>query len=180
MTSNPKSKKLSRRAVLASGALFPTTMALGSPAFASSNKFSSGTFPYEVTYTEEEWRSRLSELEYFVMREGGTEPRQSSLLAFEKREGTYSCKGCELPAFSAEWKVQHFDIGWVFFKQAIPDAVLTGVDTSFNPRGMNENEIGATIECHCRRCGSHIGHILEVRGEVLHCLNGTSLVFSPL
>lgn len=172
--------KINRRTVLASGAVLPTALALGASARASAAKFSNPDFPYEVTFTEDEWKDRLSELEYAVMRDGGTEPRQSSLLAFERRDGTYSCKGCELPAFESEWKVPHFDIGWVFFKQAIPDSVLTGVDQSFNPRGMNENEVGATIECHCRRCGSHIGHILEVRGEVLHCLNGTSLVFSPV
>ena len=172
--------KVNRRTVLAGSAVLPTAIALGTQASASTAKFSNPDFPYEVTFTEAEWKERLSELEYFVMREGGTEPRQSSLLAFEKRDGTYACKGCNLPAFESAWKVSHFDIGWVFFKQAMPDAVLTGVDMSFNPQGMNEDEVGATIECHCRRCGSHIGHILHVRGEVLHCLNGTSLVFSPL
>ena len=172
--------KVNRRTVLAGSAALPTTLALGTQANASTAKFSNPDFPYEVTFTDAEWKERLSELQYFVMREGGTEPRQSSLLAFEKRDGTYACKGCDLPAFESTWKVPHFDIGWVFFKQAIPDAVLTGVDMSFNPRGMNEDEVGATIECHCRRCGSHIGHILNVRGDVLHCLNGTSLVFSPV
>jgi peptide-methionine (R)-S-oxide reductase len=44
--------------------------------------------------------------------------------------------------------------------------------------GMNL-DILATIEVHCRRCGSHMGHVLLVEGEILHCINGTSLVFTP-
>jgi len=34
------------------------------------------------------------------------------------------------------------------------------------------------IEVHCRRCGSHLGHILLVDDEVLHCINGRSLTFA--
>lgn len=176
-----KSPRLSRRSILASGAALPTALALGSTASASPAKFSNPDYPYEVTYTDDEWKERLSEIEYSIMREGGTEPRQSSLLAFEKREGTYSCKGCDLEAFKSEWKVIHFDIGWVFFTQAIPDTILTGIDLEFDSSAMNDDPAtSATIECHCRRCGSHLGHILHVRGDVLHCLNGTSLVFSPV
>jgi peptide-methionine (R)-S-oxide reductase len=33
------------------------------------------------------------------------------------------------------------------------------------------------IEVHCRRCASHMGHILLVDGKLLHCINGTSLNF---
>ncbi len=35
------------------------------------------------------------------------------------------------------------------------------------------------IEAHCRRCGSHLGHILNVQGDILHCINGTALTFTP-
>lgn len=173
---------LTRRHVLAGSALIPASMAIGPKARAAEPAPASDAFTYEVTRTDDEWKARLNDLEYFVMRQGGTEPQQSSLLAFERREGSYRCKGCDLTAFDSNWKVPHFDIGWVFFQQARPDTILTGIDTNFGAMGEDGETVepSATIECHCRRCGSHMGHILNVRGEVLHCLNGASLVFSPV
>lgn len=173
MTHTPREPlRPSRRAVLASGAILPAALALGQRAAAAEP--ASDTYVYEVSRTEAEWRARLDELEYFVMREGGTEPRHQTLYAYESRDGSYRCRGCDLTSFDAKWKVNHVDIGWVFFSQARPNTILTGIDESFEMAG----DAKATIECHCRRCGSHLGHILDVRGEVLHCLNGTSLVFS--
>ena len=174
-------KGMTRRKMLATGALLPTSLALGTTARAAEPAPDSEAFVYEVIRSDGEWKARLNELEFQVMRQGGTEPPHSSLLAFEKREGTYRCKGCDLSSFDSKWKVPHFDIGWVFFSQARPDAILTGIDMNFGMMGGDDGkEPSATIECHCRRCGSHIGHILDVRGEVLHCLNGASLVFSPV
>ena len=164
-----------RRHVLLGAAALPALAATK----ASATEPGSDAFIYEVTRSDAEWRARLNELEYFVLRQGGTEPQHTSLLAFQKAPGSYACRGCDLTAFDSEYKVQHPDIGWVFFSQARPDTILTGIDKNFGMMGDEDAEPKATIECHCRRCGSHFGHILDVRGEVLHCLNGTSLVFSP-
>jgi peptide-methionine (R)-S-oxide reductase len=172
-------ERLNRRALLTAGALAPAALALGGPARATTMA-EGDAFTYEVVRSDAEWKEMLSDIEFFVMREGGTEPRHTSLLAFEKRPGSYACRGCDLPAFDADWKVPHPDIGWVFFSQARPDTILTGIDENFGTMEGEEPAPGATIECHCRRCGSHFGHILNVRDEVLHCLNGTSLVFSPM
>ena len=41
-------------------------------------------------------------------------------------------------------------------------------------------ELGAAMEAHCRRCGSHLGHIValpEVPGVPIHCINGAALRF---
>lgn len=130
--------------------------------------------------SKDDWNTRLTHLEYKVMRQGGTEPRHTSLLAFEKGEWVYSCKGCDLNAFESKWKVNHFDIGWVLFQQARANTILTDIDLNFRMMGNDNAAPSATIECHCRRCASHLGHILNVREEVLHCLNGVALVFSPV
>ena len=50
-------------------------------------------------------------------------------------------------------------------------------------RGASYSMSGAggkvMIEAHCRRCGSHLGHILTVDGKLVHCINGASLAFTP-
>jgi len=120
-------------------------------------------FAYEVRYSDEEWRARLSPDEYRVLRQGGTEQRHSHYLTRETGPGIYNCQGCDLPIYTSSQKVI-LDIGWVFFKHALPDSVLLGVDSG-------------RIEAHCRRCGSHMGHVLYVETEILHCINGTALDF---
>jgi len=123
-------------------------------------------FRYEVQRTEAEWRARLSEDEYTILREGGTEPRNSSPLAAETRNGTYACKGCDLPIYSSSQKII-LPQGWVFFHHSYENAVLTGIDNG-------------QIEAHCRRCGSHLGHILYVQSKIVHCINGSALSFTPI
>lgn len=178
MTSQHPPLTLSRRHLLSAStaALGATLTATIAPNGASAATSETDSFAYEVTRSEQEWRDMLTPAEYQILREGGTEPRQSSLNAFEVRDGVYHCRGCDLPAFTSDWKVAHYDIGWAFFRQAVPNSVLTAIDLNFDQ--MGDDNQGA-IECHCRRCGSHIGHILHVRDEVLHCLNGASLVFKP-
>ncbi len=134
-------------------------------------------FTFEVTRSEEAWRALLSDEEYRIMREGGTEKFNASPYHGPMPEGTYTCKGCCLTLYSSKWK-KVLDMGFVFFRHSEPNAVLTGIET-FNPY-MKKEEPKALTEVHCRRCGSHLGHILiVVPGEMLHCINGTALRFVP-
>ncbi|MEP3345822.1 MAG: peptide-methionine (R)-S-oxide reductase [Litoreibacter sp.] len=135
-------------------------------------------YAYEVTRTEEEWRAKLDEIEYLIMREGKTEAPQSSPLWEETRAGSYHCKGCDLKSFDGRWKVV-MDKGWVFFYHAEPDAVLMGIDGVVAEYGSMAAGYDALTEIHCRRCGSHLGHFLIVNQIMTHCMNGASLVFQP-
>ncbi len=127
---------------------------------------------FEVTRTEEEWRAMLNDLEYRVMREEGTERAFTSPLNDEKRDGVFHCKGCDLGLYSSETKYDS-GTGWPSFYEALPDAVETKPDrTLFMVR----------TECHCRRCGSHLGHIFDDGPPPTgkrHCINGVSLSFEP-
>lgn len=161
-----------RRAFLAS-AVF-TSAAL--PALARSTP-SNGGFEYEVAHTPEEWRAMLSDAEYAVMRGGETEEPHSSPLAREEKRGEYYCRGCKLHAYTSEWKVP-LDKGWVFFAHAQPNAVLMDIDLETN-YAMSPDSFSTAIEAHCRRCGSHLGHILTVQRVLVHCINGLSLSFKP-
>ncbi|KPQ22258.1 MAG: peptide-methionine (R)-S-oxide reductase [Rhodobacteraceae bacterium HLUCCA24] len=126
---------------------------------------------FEVTRTEQEWKARLSDLEYKVMRKEGTEPAFSSSLHDLKAEGTYLCRGCEQPLYSSEHK---FDsgTGWPsFFRPVSEDAVATKRDWKL---------VIPRTEVHCARCGSHLGHIFDDGPPPTgkrHCINGVSLVF---
>ncbi|QHQ33847.1 peptide-methionine (R)-S-oxide reductase MsrB [Algicella marina] len=130
------------------------------------------TGDFEVTRTEAEWRATLTETQYLVMREGETERAGTSPLDKETRAGTYLCRGCDLPLYSAATKYDS-GTGWPSFYQSLPGAVGTMADNTF---------FSTRTEVHCRRCGSHLGHIFEDGPKPTgkrHCLNGVSLKFRP-
>lgn len=170
-----------RRHFLASTALFSAGAALG-PSSAQATPGAADTFAYEVTRTEEEWRAMLTRTEYRIMRDGGTEWQRSSPFWDSEEVGTYCCKGCDLPLYASDTKVV-LPIGWVFFRHSAPNAVLTDLDP-VNPYGSNEMnaaaaDIDAMVEVHCRRCGSHLGHLVALQGAPMHCINGAALTFAP-
>ena len=109
-----------RRAVIVggvtSGATALASVALGQPASAARPRDDGS---YEVRRTPTEWSAALSEQQYFVLREGGTEPKFSSTLLAEKAMGTYRCAGCDTPLFDSR---QKFDsgTGWPSFANALP------------------------------------------------------------
>ena len=125
---------------------------------------------FEVTRTTAEWKALLSPIEYNVMRKEATERAGSSPLDKNYADGTYICRGCDLPLYPSKTK---FDsgTGWPSFYQSLPDAVRTKEDRKL---------FSVRTEVHCRRCGSHLGHIFDDGPKPTgkrHCLNGVSLKF---
>src|ERR1700710_2038725 len=84
---------------------------------------------FPVTYSDAEWRQRLTADQYYVMREHGTERAGSCALNHEDRDGTFSCAGCGQSLFQSATK---FDsrTGWPSFNTPVDGAIGTSVDRS--------------------------------------------------
>mmetsp|Transcript_33115 Transcript_33115/g.75487 ORF Transcript_33115/g.75487 Transcript_33115/m.75487 type:complete len:218 (+) Transcript_33115:68-721(+) len=172
--SSAKVKPPRRHIVLGSAATLGT-LAPGKASAADRSRIDG----YAFQLSEAEWKQRLNRLEYFVMREGGTERPGTSTLLKEKRPGTFKCIGCGTPLFASTEK---FDsgTGWPSFA-----ARLAGVEEeAANPamRWLGQ-------ELRCSTCGSHLGDVFDdgmffpgTRASQTgrrYCIDGCALEFYP-
>jgi len=132
-----------------------------------------------------DWKKKLAEEQYRVLREKGTEAPFTGRLLHNKDTGTYTCAGCGAEIFESNKKfdsgvdgrgasVRH---GWPSFWDAKKDAVDIVEDRS---HGMVRKEV------LCKKCGGHLGHVfddgpLQVNGKkatgLRYCINSCALEF---
>lgn len=121
--------------------------------------------------TDSEWRERLNDREYHVLREAGTEPPHVGEYTDTTTEGVYSCRACGDELFRSTEK---FDAhcGWPsFFSPLAADKIIEKEDLSLGMR---------RVEVLCANCGSHMGHVFEGEGfqtptDLRYCINSISL-----
>ena len=157
---------LSRRGFLMATAVAAT---VPSVALAAVDRYAASPFR---KITDAEWKTRLPEPSYEVLRHEDTERPGSSPLLAEHRKGTFVCLGCGLPIFKSEWKFES-GTGWPSFYTAIPGALAKKVDLKI---GVPRNEY------HCAQCLGHHGHVFDDGPKptgLRYCNNGLALKFVP-
>ncbi|MGH7028062.1 peptide-methionine (R)-S-oxide reductase MsrB [Brevundimonas sp.] len=160
---------LQRRTVLLGGAALALSGCGPEAADASPDAWANSPFR---RISDAEWKRRLGEASWRVLRHEGTEQPFSSPLNDEDRRGVFVCKGCALPLFQSAWKYDS-GTGWPSFTRVMQANIGTKTDRLI---GI------ARTEYHCARCLGHQGHLFMDGPPPTgrrYCNNGVALTFQP-
>ncbi|MBL0079792.1 MAG: bifunctional methionine sulfoxide reductase B/A protein [Bacteroidetes bacterium] len=121
--------------------------------------------------TDSFWKAKLSDEQYYILREKGTERPYTGKLLMNKEKGVYKCAACGNELFTSDMKFDSH-CGWPSFDREIAGGKIK-TETDFSA-GMKRTEI------MCAKCGGHLGHIFDdgpTETGQRYCVNSVSLEF---
>ena len=125
-----------------------------------------------MALSDAEWKKKLTDEQYHILREKGTEAPFSGKLLENHETGMYSCAACGTPIFSSEHKFESGS-GWPSFYE---------VKNNKNIVLHDDDSLGVhRVEVTCAVCGGHLGHVFDDAPQTptgqRFCINSAALDF---
>ena len=118
-------------------------------------------------------KNKLSEDQYYITQQHGTEPPFSGEYLYNKEKGIYKCICCDQNLFSSQAKFES-GTGWPSFFMRSDETAVKNIED--RRHGM------IRVEVRCNGCDAHLGHVFPDGPEptgLRYCMNSVAMSFEP-